>query len=233
MTPEPDVTIRRILLVDDNELSTRHAAATLENVAGDIRTVRSGRAAIALAADWHPDIIFVDLHLEDIEGLEVVHKIRQDWPATRPQPKMVILTGDSSALDAADPEKLEIDCVLRKPVSGHQLRDCIRMAPIGIEENTPDDRVRAELQALFQKELQRRLPELDHCMARLERERVAQILHQLIASAAITGHQRLESQLRELDVKNRESATAEEIACCYHAVLQSAGYWMSCSLEDS
>ena len=227
MTMERKASVSRILLVDDHDLSVRHALSILETPMHEVRIAFSASEAIDLALSWLPDLLFVDLYLNGLEGIGIIRKIRLGWPATAPLPKIVVLTADRSRLDRAEARRLQIDRVLVKPVSGRQLLGCASESGHGPvkEAGAGDDS--AELLQLFREELEDRLPELDHCMARLERDRIPVILHQLIASAAIAGDAGFETALRALDAKCRQGGTSEEIAFCYHAVLQSARRWRS------
>ena len=213
--------------MDDHDLSVRHARAILDDPKHEIRVARSAEEALKLALSWLPDLVLIDLLLDGTEGVEVIEKIRLRWPPTKPQPKVVVLTADRSRLDLAEARKLQIDRILVKPVPGRQLSDCVTGAGIGSVNDSGPDEKPAELGRAFRKELKNRLPELDRCMASLELDRVTGILHQLIASAAITGHAGLESALRALDARYREGGSSEEIAFCYQAVLQSASRWSS------
>ena len=44
----------------------------------EVRTAASGRAAVAEAKDFNPDIIVLDIMLPDFDGLEVMRRIRAD-----------------------------------------------------------------------------------------------------------------------------------------------------------
>jgi len=224
---ERKASVSRILLVDDHDLSVRHALTILNTPKHEVRIALSADEAVDLALSWLPDLLFVDLYLDGLEGIAIIRKIRRGWPTATPLPKIVVLTADRSRLDRVEAEQLRIDRVLVKPVSGRQLRDCVFDSGRGPVNENGDRGHSAELRQMFREELEDRLPELDRCMAGLERDRIPHILHQLIASAAIAGDTGFESALRALDGKCRRGGTSEEIAFCYHAVLQSASRWRS------
>lgn len=81
----------RIGVVDDHEVVRRGLRATLENepdmeVVADVRT---GREAVAAAREHQPDVMLVDVRLEDSDGPTVCERVRAVAPATR----VVMLTG--------------------------------------------------------------------------------------------------------------------------------------------
>jgi CheY-like chemotaxis protein len=54
-----------------------------------------GATGLRLAAERRPDLLFLDVHLPDIEGTEVLARLRAD-PATTAIP-VVFLTADATA----------------------------------------------------------------------------------------------------------------------------------------
>src|SRR5947208_16347932 len=75
----------RIGVVDDHEVVRRGLRATLEmepdmEIVADVRT---GREAIRVAAEQRPDVMLVDVRLEDSDGPTVCERVRAVAPATR------------------------------------------------------------------------------------------------------------------------------------------------------
>jgi CheY-like chemotaxis protein len=169
----------------------------------------------------------MDLNLPGTNGLDVCSQILAAWPVNSPVPKIIVLTGDESGVARDDLAVLKIDHLLVKPVSGRQLRDVAGLVDVG-EINEPRNvTANVELPALFRDELRHRLPELDSSLSMLDRKKVAGILHQLIASAAMSGESRLESTLRALDAACRQDGTPVDIARGYQAFLKSAHEFIS------
>ena len=67
-------TRRRVLVVDDNRDSAQMLAALLTTLGHDARVVYDGASAITTAAEYRPDIVFVDIGLPGINGYEVAGK---------------------------------------------------------------------------------------------------------------------------------------------------------------
>jgi len=222
MTPEKESEERRTLVVDDHEISGKHAVTALRQRSGIVRWARTASEALVLALHWQPHTIVLDLNLPDQSGLEVLGQIFKGWPVERPAPNVVVLTGEGSGLPEGELAFFPISRFLVKPVSGQRLREAAGLVRANvINENGLVD-INAELPKLFRNELQRRLPELDSSLSVLDRDHAIAILHQLIASAAMSGERDLESALRTLDGLCRNEANADEIARDYHAFLESA-----------
>ena len=75
----------RILVVDDHTLFREGLTALLQ-AAADIEVVgeaSSGEEAIALATELQPDIVLMDIRMDDVNGIEATRRIRQAQPGIR------------------------------------------------------------------------------------------------------------------------------------------------------
>jgi DNA-binding NarL/FixJ family response regulator len=93
----------RVLLAEDHSV-VREGLRLLLDTQPDIRVVgeaTSGREAIALARELHPDVAVVDIAMPDLDGIQATEQIRQLSPSTR----VLILTmhaGDAYFFRAVD-----------------------------------------------------------------------------------------------------------------------------------
>ncbi len=212
----------KILVVDDHSISGQHAVAALSRCTGEVRWVKTATTAVETALAWRPHIIFTDRHLPDMDGFELLDRIRAEWPADAALPKIVVMTGDGSGLEGAASEALNIEHVLIKPVSGQAIRAAAGLAASSEIREPPAIGTGADLKTMFRDELVQRLPELDSSLSGLDGRATAAILHQLIASAAMCHESRLESGLRSLDTACRRQNSPGDIARRYHLMLEFA-----------
>ncbi|HJQ74930.1 MAG TPA: ATP-binding protein [Gaiellaceae bacterium] len=91
-------TVRRVLVVDDEEISRYVLRQHLMTPRHVVSEARSGDEAIRLAHEQRPDVICLDLRMPDLDGVEVLRRLKAD-PATRDIP-VVIVT--SKPLDEAE-----------------------------------------------------------------------------------------------------------------------------------
>ncbi|MBI3582092.1 MAG: fused response regulator/phosphatase [Nitrospinae bacterium] len=59
----------RILLADDDERIRRGFAAKLKNDGHDVSTANNGREALALAGEFHPEVVISDMRMPELDGL--------------------------------------------------------------------------------------------------------------------------------------------------------------------
>ncbi len=67
----------KILIVDDDQNFTTVTAAFLENEGYETSTANTGQEALNKVAAEHPRIVLLDFMLPDVEGIEILKKIRQ------------------------------------------------------------------------------------------------------------------------------------------------------------
>jgi DNA-binding response OmpR family regulator len=83
----------RLLLVDDDDALAEMYALQLTASGFHVTTARSGAEALAIVVDVSPDLIYLDLGLPGMPGLEVLERLR-GAPNTAEVP-VVILTNFS------------------------------------------------------------------------------------------------------------------------------------------
>lgn len=111
----------RILVVED-DLAVQNLVTTALDLQGyDVEKTSTGESAIMDAASRNPDLIMLDLGLPDIDGVDVIAKIRS-WSAV---PIIVISarTEDSDKIGALD---AGADDYLTKPFSVEELLARVR-----------------------------------------------------------------------------------------------------------
>ena len=67
----------RVLVVDDEPGLVRALAINLRAHGWDVVTAHDGRSALAACAEAHPDVVLLDLGLPDMDGTEVVARLRE------------------------------------------------------------------------------------------------------------------------------------------------------------
>ena len=116
-----DASRQRILVVEDDPAVRNLVTTALDLHGYDVEKAETGELAVMEAASRNPDLIMLDLGLPDIDGVEVISKIR-GWSAV---PIIVISarTEDSDKIGALD---AGADDYLTKPFSVEELLARVR-----------------------------------------------------------------------------------------------------------
>ncbi len=115
---------RRILIVDDNTDSAR-SMGILQSRRGHVtRVAFTGPDALAVAAEFLPDVVLLDIGLPGMDGFEVARQLRQ-------MPKLtgtflIAMTGYASPEDLIAAKQAGFDEHLVKPVDLEVLREWLR-----------------------------------------------------------------------------------------------------------
>ena len=68
----------RVLVVDDERTLTDLMQMALRYEGWDVKSASDGNAAIKLAREWRPDVVILDVMLPDIDGLQVLKRLREE-----------------------------------------------------------------------------------------------------------------------------------------------------------
>lgn len=73
----PDGTAPRVLVVDDERNLTELLSMALRYEGWEVRSAESGMAAVRAAREFEPDAVALDMMLPDMDGLEVLRRMRE------------------------------------------------------------------------------------------------------------------------------------------------------------
>ena len=114
----------RVLVVDDNIDSARTLAMLLEIWQYSTRVAHDGPAAIAIAAEFQPDLVFLDIGLPGMDGHEVGRRLRT-FPSLSAT-LLVALTGWGSETDKMRTRDAGFHLHLVKPVDPDEIQAILR-----------------------------------------------------------------------------------------------------------
>lgn len=110
-----------ILVIDDNELNRRLAEKILILSGYEVRAAISGEQGLEMARASRPDLILLDIRLPDIDGLEVLRRLR-DVPEMKQVP-IIAMTAHAMPDEAVHFVASGCDGYIQKPISVQAFRD--------------------------------------------------------------------------------------------------------------
>jgi CheY-like chemotaxis protein len=128
--PVPAAAPLRILLAEDDEFSAQLMDKLLGRRGHRVRLASNGQEALALAGQGAFDLMLLDMHMPELDGIEVVRRIRERERVTREHLPVIALTARSRKEDRERCLAAGVDDFLTKPVSAADLLATIdRLVP--------------------------------------------------------------------------------------------------------
>jgi PAS domain S-box-containing protein len=115
---------RVILIVEDNPITLKLFRATLESAGYAVFGVETGAAALEFAGGSMPDLVFQDLLLPDMDGIDLVRRLRE--LAGGQETAVVAVTGFVPGPEQAHAIQINFTEYLLKPVAPSKLLACAR-----------------------------------------------------------------------------------------------------------
>ena len=101
---------RRVLVVDDDPAFAQMLEAMLQGAGFEVRQARDGAEGLAVASDFAPNLILLDLAMPNVDGEEFAARYRADPEATA---QIVVISGMPDAWKRA--QATDARAVLPKP----------------------------------------------------------------------------------------------------------------------
>jgi twitching motility two-component system response regulator PilG len=114
----------KVMVIDDSKTIRRTAESLLKKVGCEVFTATDGFEALALVADLHPDVIFVDIMMPRLDGYQTCALIKHnDVYKNIP---VIMLSSKDGLFDRARGRIVGSEEYLTKPFTKDELLDAIR-----------------------------------------------------------------------------------------------------------
>ncbi|MEV0168294.1 two-component system KDP operon response regulator KdpE [Nonomuraea fuscirosea] len=111
----------RVLVVDDEPQILRALRVNLAARQYEVAVAPDGGTALRQSAEWHPDLVILDLGLPDLDGVEVIQGLR-GWTTV----PIIVLSGRADSTDKVDALDAGADDYVTKPFSIDELLARVR-----------------------------------------------------------------------------------------------------------
>ena len=115
MRTGPILSRRRVLVVDDNEISAQCLELILQMEGYEVRVARDGESALDVARAFRPEIVLADIGLPGIDGHELARRIRRDPELCAGLSLLAALTGHTGPEARRRAREAGFDRHLAKP----------------------------------------------------------------------------------------------------------------------
>ena len=132
-TLDPDLGRRlplRVLLADDNPINQKVGHSVLQKLGYQADIANNGVEVLKALEQKAYDILFLDVQMPEMDGLEAARQIHQRWPADK-RPRIIAMTGNALMGDREKCLQAGMDDYISKPVRISELQSALqRWGPI-------------------------------------------------------------------------------------------------------
>lgn len=122
---EPNVPGERVLVVEDEPNIREIINFNLENWGFEVIQAEDGETALAMAEEYSPDLILLDLMLPKMDGIEVCRRLKSGfWTSRIP---VIMLTAKKEVKDKVRGMEVGADDYITKPFSREELEARVKM----------------------------------------------------------------------------------------------------------
>lgn len=105
--------MKRILAIDDQQLILLSLEKHLTDLGYTVKCADNGKEGLSLFETFSPDLVIVDINMDEMSGLEVIKTIKEK----KSEVKILVLSGNNDEDTIIDGFDLGIDDYMKKPLS--------------------------------------------------------------------------------------------------------------------
>jgi two-component system, NtrC family, nitrogen regulation response regulator NtrX len=137
---------RRVLVVDDEPGIRAALGQLLEYEGYDVRTANDAADGIAQVGNWHPHLVFLDVKMAGMDGLEALKRIRESDRSVT----VVMISGHATIQTAVEATQLGAYDILEKPLDTDRILVTLRNALEHLELFEENSRLRETIESRFE-----------------------------------------------------------------------------------
>ena len=137
---------RRVLIVDDEKGIREALKQVLEYEEIEVQACASGHEAIRVYPDFKPHLVFLDVKMEGLDGLETLKRVRE----LDPQAQVVMISGHGTIQTAVEATQLGAYDFLEKPLDTDRILLTLRNALQHVVLVNENVRLKQEVRAQYE-----------------------------------------------------------------------------------
>lgn len=137
---------RRILVVDDEQGIRAALGQLLEYEGYEVRTATSAADGLAEYEKWRPHLVFMDVKMAGMDGLEALRRLRQ----SDPRAVVVMISGHATIQTAVEATQLGAYDILEKPLDTDRILVLLRNLNQQLSLLEENERLRASIETRYE-----------------------------------------------------------------------------------
>jgi len=137
---------RRVLVVDDEKGIREALQQVLEYEEIEVQACASGAEALLRYAEFRPHLVFLDVKMQGMDGLETLRKLRE----LDPRAQVVMISGHGTIQTAVEATQLGAYDFLEKPLDTDRILLTLRNALQHLDLTSENVRLKAEVHAQYE-----------------------------------------------------------------------------------
>ena len=211
----------RVLLAEDNAVNRLVATRMIEKRGHDVLVAVNGREAVEMAADEAFDLVFMDVQMPEMDGLEATRAIREKEKTTGRHLPIVAMTAHAMKGDRERCLDAGMDDYLTKPIRTSELMEILKRymarseppetawdAKLALERLSGNRDLLAELIILFEVEGPKILAEAQAALASHDGKSLERTAHSIKGAAGYFFAGEVVATARELELRARKNDLA-------------------------
>ncbi|HEY1303026.1 MAG TPA: sigma-54 dependent transcriptional regulator [Vicinamibacterales bacterium] len=136
---------RRVLAVVDDHGMTTWLKSVMEVEGYEVRVAPNGAQGEEIFRYWRPDVVLTDLTLTDIDGIDLLRRLKD----IDPQPETIVIGGRGTITRAVEAGRAGAFFFLEKPVTEDGLMDLLRQAARRTEERVEHQHLKEQVREQY------------------------------------------------------------------------------------
>jgi len=137
---------RRILVIDDEQGIRAALGQLLEFEGYEVRTIANAAEGIEEYKKWRPHLVFLDVKMAGMDGMEALKKIRELDPTAT----VVMISGHATIRTAVEATQLGAYEILEKPLDTDRILVMLRNALVNLDLKEENERLKQSVDAPFE-----------------------------------------------------------------------------------
>ena len=137
---------RRLLVIDDEKGIRAALTQLLEYEGYEVHAASSGTEGLAIYDQWKPQLVFLDVKMAGMDGLETLKRLRERDPSA----VVVMISGHATIQNAVEATQLGAYDILEKPLDTDRILVTLRNATGRIDLAEENARLKATIESRYE-----------------------------------------------------------------------------------